>query len=64
MFSPTYISAVVAVVVNILSLLGINVGTDALTTTATTIVTIVAGLVILFRRWSKGDVSMVGRVSK
>lgn len=61
MFSPTYISAVVAVVVNLLALLGINVGTEELTTTITTIVTIAAGMVVIYRSLIQGKTDVFGR---
>jgi predicted RND superfamily exporter protein len=63
MFSPTYISAAVAVIVNILSLLGINVGTEELTTTVTTIITIGAGLVVIYRSIAQGKTDIFGRRS-
>lgn len=58
--SPTYISAVIMVLLQVFNWLGINVGSDALTTTATTLLTIAAGLVIIYRRWQKGDITVAG----
>lgn len=60
MFSQTYIAALVGLLVQVLPLLGITVGSDALTTTMQTIVAIVTGLWIIFRRYSKGDISAFG----
>lgn len=53
-------SAIVAVLANVLPLLGVQVGSDQLTTTITTIVTIAAGLWIMVRRFQKGDIGLFG----
>jgi uncharacterized membrane protein len=60
MVSPTYLAAVVVVLAQILPLLGIEVSTEALTQTLSTVITIAAGLVIAYRRYVKGDVSAFG----
>lgn len=60
MFSPTYISAVVMILVQVLPWLGIPVVSADLTTTVTTILTIGAGLVIIYRRLAKGDINIFG----
>jgi len=53
-------SAIVAVLANVLPLLGVQVGSEALTTTITTIVTVAAGLWIMVRRFQKGDIGLFG----
>ena len=58
--SPTYVSALVALLSQILPLLGVEIGSEDLTTTITTISTIVAVLVILIRRYLKGDLTLAG----
>lgn len=58
--SNTYAAAVVVVLAQLLPLLGIQVSTEALTTTISTIITLVAGVVIMYRRYSKGDISAFG----
>jgi uncharacterized membrane protein len=58
--SQTYAAAVVVVLAQLLPLLGIEVSTEALTTTLSTIITIVAGVVIMYRRLTKGDISAFG----
>lgn len=58
--STTYIAVVVTLLANILPLMGIDVGGEALTTTAQTLVTVVAGIWILIQRYSKGDVTTLG----
>lgn len=60
MFSPTYISALVAVLAQLLPMIGIEVGSEQLTTTISTILTVAAGLVIMWRRLTKGDISLFG----
>ena len=60
MFSQTYAAAVVVVLAQLLPLLGIQVSTEALTTTLSTIISVVAGVVIMYRRYSQGDISAFG----
>ena len=61
MLSTTYISTIIMVLAQVLPLLGINVGSEELTTTAQTIVTVVAGLWILRERYGRGDISILGK---
>ena len=63
MYSQTYIAAVVVILSQVLPLLGINVGSEALTTTLTTIAAIVAGVWVMVRRYSNGDINSLGRRS-
>lgn len=58
--SPTYISGFVVVLAQVLGYFGIPVVADDLTTTFSTIATVVAGLVVLYRRWAKGDITLSG----
>lgn len=58
--SQTYLAAFIAVLVQVLSYLGINIGSEELTTTATTLVTIVSALWIMFNRYGKGDITIAG----
>lgn len=60
MFSTTYIAAVVAILAQILPFFGIIVGTEELTTTLQTIVTVVSGLWIMKERLGRGDISVLG----
>ena len=41
-YAPSYLAAVIAVLANVLPLIGITVGTEDLTTTAQTLITIVS----------------------
>lgn len=58
--APTFIASAIAVVANLLQLAGINVGSDALMTTVTTIITIVSGVVILLRQVQTGRATAFG----
>lgn len=60
--SPTFVSSAVIIIVSVLKLLGIEVGSEQLTTTIETLVAIVGGIIILVRRYKKGDVSVLGIV--
>jgi hypothetical protein len=56
---------IVAVLVNLLSIilpkLGLEIGSEALTTTITTLLAIGSGLFIYLRRYQVGDISIVGK---
>ncbi len=58
--SPTYVSALVALLSQVLPIIGVEIGSDDLTNAITTIATIVAALVIMIRRFWKGDVTIFG----
>jgi hypothetical protein len=60
MFSPTYVSALVALLAQLLPMIGVEIATDELTNFLMTGATIVAALVILGRRFLKGDVTVFG----
>jgi len=64
--SPTYTSAIIIIAVTILKTLGIEIGNEQLTTTVETIVTLIAGIVIAYRRYtSKTQVPItIGGVRK
>jgi len=58
--SKQYIAVIVTLLATVLPLLGINVGSEALTTTASTIAVVVSGFVVLLERYKKGGVSPLG----
>lgn len=58
--SPTYISAAVIVFAQVLQWMNIQVGHEELTSAVTTIGTIGLGIWVMWRRYSKGGVSVVG----
>lgn len=58
--SQTYISVIVLFLAQLLPAIGINVGTEELTTTIQTLVTLGAGFWILIRRLQVGDITFAG----
>ena len=58
--APTFVAGFVAIVVQVLPLIGIHVGSDALTTTIQTISTIALGLFILYRQVTTGRATVIG----
>lgn len=58
--SQTYISVVLMVLAQVLPHLGVNLGSDQLTTTVTTVVTIGAALWALVRRYQAGGINAAG----
>lgn len=57
-------TTILAVVINLLAVLlpkiGVEIGTEALTTTVATIVQVATGLWIWFRRYQAGGVTLAG----
>lgn len=58
--STTIIAVLLNLLATILPKIGINVGTEELTTTASVIVSVATGLWIWYRRVKIGDVSTMG----
>lgn len=58
--STTIVSVFVLLASQVFPLLGIQVGSDQLTNTISTIVAIVTGLIIWYRRVQVGDVKVTG----
>ncbi len=63
-FSPTYISAAVVVIVAILNIFKINVNQGDVEPIITAIVSAIAGIVVLVRRYQKGDLTPIGAIKK
>lgn len=59
-FAPTFLSAFVIVLSQVLPAVGINIGTEQLTTTVQTVVAIVGGIYILYRQKTTGRSTLVG----
>lgn len=59
--STTIASVFVMLASQLLPMIGIEVGSEQLTQTISTLVTIIAGLIIWYRRVSAGDVTASGR---
>ena len=61
-FSPTYISGIGIVLVAILNIFGIKVANDEITKIVEGLVTAILGIVIIWRRYGHGGVSVLGSV--
>ena len=59
-FSTTIAAVIVNMLATFLPLMGINIGSEALTTTVATLVTLATGIWIWKERVVKGDVSGLG----
>lgn len=58
--STTILAVIINLLATVLPLLGIEIGTEQLTTTVTTILAIGTGIYIWWARVQKGDVSKFG----
>ena len=58
--SQTYVGIVVTLLGSFLPKLGVEVGSDELTTTLSVIITVIGGLWAFWGRYRKGDVAIVG----
>ena len=59
-FAPSFVSAFLIVLSQVLPMIGINIGTEALNTTAQTIIAIAGGLYILYRQKITGKSTLMG----
>ena len=60
MYSKTFASVLVMALAAFLKWTGVEVGGEALTTTVLTLCQVVAGLLVLWERFKKGGVSVLG----
>jgi hypothetical protein len=60
MFSQIYVSAVVAILAQVLPHLGVAIGSEELTTLVSNIITVGAALWVIIRRYKQGDITVVG----
>jgi len=58
--SPSYTSAIVAILATLLPRVGVEIGSEELTSLISAIVVVVSGLVIIYRRYTKGDITLLG----
>jgi len=58
--STTYIGNIIAILSLILPKFGITIGSDELTTTASTIGGIIGGFIVFYGRYKAGGVSLLG----
>jgi hypothetical protein len=59
-YSGTYLSVIVGILAIILPKLGIEIGSEELTAWIGTTIFIVTQIVILYKRWVRGDISLFG----
>lgn len=60
MFAPSYIVMAVSIIVQVLAQMGVHVGTEELTTTITTLVTIGSALYVMYRQIATGKSTLGG----
>ena len=60
MFSPTYVSAAIVVIVALFNLFKVNLKQEDIEPIATAIITAIAGIVVLVRRYKQGDLTIIG----
>ena len=58
--SKEYISAVVLVLVAILPRLGIQAGSEEITVWVQAVVTVIGGIYLAYKRYTKGDITVLG----
>lgn len=58
--SQEYLSALVLILVAILPKLGIQIGTEQLTAWIQAIITVIGGVLIMYRRYKRGDINIAG----
>lgn len=58
--APSYIATIAALLAQVLKLLGIEVGDEQLTNAIVTVITIGAGLVVVFRQLTEGRSNLFG----
>ena len=58
--APSYIAGIIVVLVQVLRFFGIEVGSEALTTTVETLVTVGAGLLVMYRQVTTGRSTVAG----
>lgn len=58
--APSYIVSAAAVLSQLLPLIGVSVGTEALTTTLQTLIAIGAGLLVMYRQVTNGRSTLGG----
>lgn len=59
--SSQYISALVIILATLLPKFGIQVGSDELTSFLQAVITVVGGVVIMYKRYKQGGINILGR---
>ena len=63
-FAPTYVSAIVLILSNVFTYLGIEIGSEELTTTLNTLITVGIGLFVMYRQVKTGASTIAGTKPK
>ena len=63
-YSPTYISAAIVIIVAIFNLFKVNLKQEDIEPIITAIITAIAGIVVLVRRFRQGDLTILGKIKK
>lgn len=58
--SPTYVSALVSVLAVLLPQLGVQIESEQLTSFISAVVVVISGLVIMYRRFKVGNITILG----
>ena len=58
--SPTYLSAIIVVLASMFQIFKINIGSEELTPIIEGLVAGIGGIIILVRRYQKGDIKISG----
>ena len=59
-YSKTYLGVLVVALAGLAKSLGLEIGSEAITTTVLTMAQFVGGLLVLFERYKKGGVNILG----
>lgn len=60
MFAPSYVAMIVSVLVQVLAHFGVTVGSEELTTTITTLITLGTALFVMYRQVTTGKSTLGG----
>lgn len=64
MISSTYIAVIVNILSALLPKVGVDIGSEQLTTTLQTLIAVATGLWVLVQRYKKGDITLFGSYKK
>ena len=64
MFSPTYIAALVALIIFVAKLFNVDLKQEGMTELLTEVIGIISAIVILIRRFKTGDINILGGKKK
>lgn len=59
-YSTEYISAIVVILAAILPRFGVQVGSEELTSWIMAVITLIGGAIIMYKRFKRGDINVLG----